>query len=383
MIKTLIAQTSEVDDEGLAVSEILGQLNIGQNLKKNSVGIMTCYLDFIENGIVKAICEQLPFDVAGINTLNSATSGGEGPIALSLAVLTSDDVFFSAGVSAPLPRDYKDSIRELYEKTSAKHQDKPSLILAFAPVAQYSTAGDYLVDALDAASGGVPVFGMMPSDFTTDFRCPLIIFEGKTYKDSIAVILMSGQVNPKFIRMTIPEERTLKRKAIVTSSQGNILKEVNGSPALDYIKSLGLVEDDGLVSTQTIPLIVYNEDGSEPVARSIYALTPEGYPILGGLAPEGCTVGVGVIDHADVMSMISKMLGSLDECNFLLIASCMSRNFILGWDNMAEIKLAQSRLGKDVPFLFVYVAGELCPVHSADGKLVNRFHNLTLIGCAL
>jgi hypothetical protein len=383
MIKTLIAQTMEADDPDRAVSEILEQLSIGQNLRDNSVGILTCYLDFIENGIVKAICERLPFDVVGIDTMSSATSRKGGPITLSLAVLTSDDVFFSTGISASLEHEHKDSLRELYERASAKHRDKPSLILSFAPVPQYSTAGDYLVEALGAASGGVPIFGMMASDFTTAFRSPLVIFNGEAYKDSMAVILLSGNVKPEFACMAVPENNTLKRKAVVTSSDGNILKEINGSPAIDYIQSIGLVKDNKLVTTQTVSLIVYYDDETEPVARSIFDLTSEGYLILGGVAPEGSVIGIGTLSPSDVVDMLSKMIDSLGVFDFLLVASCISRNFILGWDNMAEIDLIQSRLGEGSPFLFVYVAGEICPTVAADGTFINRFHNLTLVSCAL
>jgi len=383
MIKTLIAQISELDNPEQAVSEILDQLDIERNLHKNSVGLMACYQDFIENGIVKAICERLPFDVAGINTLNSATSKGEGPLTLSLTVLTSDDVFFSVGLSAPLTHNHEDSLRELYERTSAKHRDKPSLILAFAPASQHSTAGDYMVDALDTASGGVPIFGMMPSDFTTFLRKPLVIFNGQAYEDSMAVVLISGQVNPRFTCMAIPEEKTLKRKAVITSSQGNILKEINGSPAIDYLKSIGLVKDKRLVSTLTIFLVIYHDDGTEPVVRTILALTPEGYPILGGLAPEGCTIGIGTLDPSDVLNMASQTTESLGKYDFVFIASCITRNFILEWNSMAEIKLFQSGLGENAPFLFAYAAGEICPVRGIDDKLVNRFHNLTLVSCAL
>ena len=67
MIKTLIAYTTEVDDEDDAVAEILEQLDMGSNLLKHAVGIMTCHLDFMEGGIVKALCKALPFEVAGNN----------------------------------------------------------------------------------------------------------------------------------------------------------------------------------------------------------------------------------------------------------------------------------------------------------------------------
>ena len=48
MIKTLTAQTHEIDDVELAVSEILEQLNVGEKLLKNTVGILTCYTEFID-----------------------------------------------------------------------------------------------------------------------------------------------------------------------------------------------------------------------------------------------------------------------------------------------------------------------------------------------
>jgi hypothetical protein len=36
-----------------------------------------------------------------------------------------------------------------------------------------------------------------------------------------------------------------------------------------------------------------------------------------------------------------------------------------------------------VPFLFAYAGGEICPLYTQNGRLVNRFHNMTAIGCAL
>ncbi|MCL2009688.1 MAG: FIST C-terminal domain-containing protein [Synergistaceae bacterium] len=383
MIRTLIAQTEEIDDLELAVSEILEQLDIERNLLKNSVGIMTCYLDFIENGIVKAICEKLPFEVAGVNVLNSATSKGKGPLSLSLAVLTSDDVFFSAGISGSLAHGHEEPLKEMYEKASAKHEAKPSLILAFTPAAHYSTAGDYMVNALSTASGGVPVFGLMPSDYDVGFRSPLVIFGGEVYKDSMAVILISGNVNPRFTYMAVPEEKTLRRKAVVTSSQDNIIKEINGNPAVDYLKSVGLIEDDNSISPQVAPIVLYSDDGTDPVVRTLYAMNSEGFPLLGGVAPEGRTIGVGTLDASDVLGMVSKTVASLGEYDFLLVVSCVSRNFILGGDDMAEIDLLKSGLGENAPFMFAYAGGELCPVRAADGALVNQFHNLTLISCAL
>ena len=59
-----------------AVSEILEQLDVEHTLLAHSLGILHCYSEFCENGIVKAICEKLPFDVVG-NTTSSLSASGK------------------------------------------------------------------------------------------------------------------------------------------------------------------------------------------------------------------------------------------------------------------------------------------------------------------
>ncbi|MDR2738996.1 MAG: hypothetical protein LBB68_04085 [Treponema sp.] len=72
MIKVLNACTAEIDDVDLAVSEILEQLDVPGNLRNNSIGIIACYYEFIETGVVAEICKRLPFDVVGCTTLGNA-----------------------------------------------------------------------------------------------------------------------------------------------------------------------------------------------------------------------------------------------------------------------------------------------------------------------
>ncbi|MDR1886238.1 MAG: FIST C-terminal domain-containing protein [Synergistaceae bacterium] len=384
MIRTLTAFTEEADDPEIAVSQVLGQLNLEGGLLRNSVGVMSCSLDFMDEGVVAALCERLPFDVVGINTIGSAVSGGGGQIILTLAVLTSDDVSFSAGVSGSILPDYEKSLSDLYEDTVAGLGDSPKLMLVFAPMT-HSVASDYFVDILDSISGGVPMFGFVACDFTVSFRRPLVMFNGRTYADAVGVIMMSGDVRPRFTMTSIPGDKMLKRKAVITKSSGNVLMEVNGAPAIEYMKSLGLVKNGGIEGAESIPMIVDYNDGNPPVARVVSLLTPEGYVVLGGAAPVNCTIGIGVLDFDDVVGTASEMAdeaGSSDY-DFLLVASCMTRNFILGFDCHIEMESVRSRLREDAPFLFTYAGGEICPVKSKDGRFLNRYHNLTLVSCAI
>jgi hypothetical protein len=380
MIKTLLAHTEEMDDPELAVAEILEQLEIEKNLLQNSVGIMACYVDFMENGIVGAICERLPFDVAGINTLSSATSEEGGQLLLTLAVLTSDDVFFSAGVSEPLDRDYEKSLTDLYHKVSGKLPDKPALMLTFAPVF-HEISQDRFMRCLNEVSGEVPIFGLVAADYNVSRPNPLVLFDGEAYDRSFVMVSISGNITPRFTFSGISEEKVMRRKAVVTKVEDNVLKEINDVPALRYMESLGFVENGKFKGTVTIPLVVDYNDGTPPSLRTIFKPTPEGYLLLAGAIPENCAFGVGVIDSEYIVETAEELTREVRDYDFLLIGSCLARSFVLEWDNMAEIACIRSRLG-GTPFLFIYSYGEFCPVKTENGRLMNRFHNLTLVSCA-
>jgi hypothetical protein len=382
MIKARIGRTGEIDDGEAAVSEVLAQLDIAHGLLKNSVGILTCHLEFMETGIVETLCGRLPFDVVGINTLSTATPGEGGPMLLAVTVLTSDDVFFSAGLSGALSREEDGAIRELFDKTAAALPEKPSLILTFSSLLADIGGGDWVVGELDRVSGGLPNFGTLAIDYTTRVRDPRIVFNGGTWNDRLAVILLCGNCKPRFSVTAISEDRLLKQRAVVTRSAGNIVMEINGIPAGAYFESLGLAREGRIGNINLIPLIIDFNDDAKPVARTIHAQTPEGYLVCGGAVPEGCSVTVGSIDGEDVTRTASGVIGALgaEGRGCMLFFSCAVRNFALGLDAAAEFR-AVGEILKDDPYMFAYSGGEICPVMTGDGKLKNRFHNVSLAGC--
>ncbi|MDR1950476.1 MAG: hypothetical protein LBQ38_13885, partial [Spirochaetaceae bacterium] len=99
MIKSIVAYSTELDDPETAVPEIMDMLKPEQNFLKNSLGIIICHVEFTEPLIIKNLCKKLPFPVIGICSIASAVPDRSEEMLLSVMVLTSDDVFFSAGLS--------------------------------------------------------------------------------------------------------------------------------------------------------------------------------------------------------------------------------------------------------------------------------------------
>lgn len=384
MIKTLTAHTSEIDNPDAAVAEILEQLDIEKNLLKNSVGMISCYSEFIEAGIVENICKKLPFSVIGATTLESAVRGVHAQIILSITIITSDTLTFTAAVTKPLkPDTFREYIKSTYIKAAENSSQKPSMVLAFAPLL-FDIAGDYIVETLDSVSGGVPIFGTLAVDHTIDYSTAGTIYNGTFNREALSMILIYGEIKPVFSIASVSDERILGQKAIITESEGNILKGVNGMSVIQYLQSIGLAPHGKNEGLNAIPFIIDFNDGTKPVTRAIYAITPDGHAVCGGVMPVNATLGIGYIDHDDVLSTTKKLIEEIlkkNEKDGLFIFSCVVRNLVLGFDVLAEIGEVEKGLQDKIPFFMSYSGGEICPVYNEKGEPVNRFHNDTIVTC--
>jgi hypothetical protein len=386
MIKTLTAFTLEIDDTETAVSEILEQLDLEKTLLKNSLGIISCYSEFIDTGVVEALCKKLPFNVIGGTTLANETAGEFSHMMLTLTVLTSDDVEFACSVTeGELQESVEGLDKEIasaYKKAAGALKENPKLILTFTPLF-FKLAGDYLIEAFDKASGGIALFGTFAVDHTVGYGMTQTIFNGKVYKNAVVMAAMAGAVEPKFHIFSISRSKILKQQAVITEAAGNLLIKVNGVPAAEYLNSIGL-SPEKIRNYNAIPFMISSDNMSEPIARGIFGTTENGSIICGGAMPVNSNLSIGNIDLAEVVATAKESMEyvlSLPQKNGLLIFSCIARNLILGMDINAEMEAVNEVLGDKIPYIFSYSGGEICPVLNNDGKLENRFHNFTIVTC--
>jgi hypothetical protein len=198
------------------------------------------------------------------------------------------------------------------------------------------------------------------------------------------MILISGDIKPSFSVASMVETKIMRQKAIITKSRDNILMEVNNMSVIDYMRSIGLASSGRIEGLNTIPFTIDFNDGGKPVVRAIFSMTPEGYAVCGGSMPINTTLGIGSIDHDDVISTTKESMKKLSletKNNGLFIFSCVSRNMALGFDISAEMNTVQNIIGDKAPYFMSYSGGEICPIYTGAGKLINRFHNDTIITC--
>ncbi|GHU62567.1 hypothetical protein AGMMS49983_04260 [Clostridia bacterium] len=387
MIKTLTAYTEEVDDIDVAIEEILSQLDLEANKKKNSIGIVACHYEFIFSGVVKAISERLSFDVIGAITPAQASGDKTGLLALTLLVLTSDDVEFGTAISDSLLGDFESSIKRAYIEAAAGHEDRPALILVYAGFL-LENSGDEYIRVLTEISGDAPTFGTLAVDDSADFHNSFAIHNGVEYRDSMALALIYGNVSPKFYLATISRDKILDKPALITESEGHILKEVNGRPVAEFFEALGLTQaSETSYAMTSLPFMLDYNDGTPPVSKVFIALDENKNAICAGMMPKGSMLSIGVFDKEDVLLTTGNTMDqALEEgsgANGMLIYSCISRNMSLGGDQLLELELVlgKNSAAHDIPCLMAYSGGEMCPTQVSTGKAVNRFHNNTFIVC--
>jgi hypothetical protein len=374
------ACTEEMDDPELAVMEIVSKLALKTRLMRNAVGIIACDYEFIETGVVQALSRALPFEVAGCTTLSSAAQGISGAEILCISVLTSDDVRFAAALSPPLNMDDIDiPVRRTFEEARGALGQAPDFMLAYLPFIP-DRSGSLILRALDAASGGVPVFGGLSCAQVPNFTEGWAIHNEASRNGAAALVLMAGNVRPRFFVNSIPESALPEERGVITDAEGFIIKKINNVTFAEYIKKIGLRE----MLSQAIPLVVNSGSGS--IALGVQSITKEGYAVCSMEPPENAHVALGQVERRRLLEAAeeaTKTLLEVTDGQGILIHLCLARSLLFGTNTQAEMRLVMEMIGDTRPCQISYSAGELCPVLDERHAARNRLHNYAYIACVL
>jgi hypothetical protein len=386
MIRTFSAFTAEIDAVEKAVAQIRSQLPPEDQLLSNTIGLISCVPEFVETGVVKALQEILPFDLIGQTTIAAASPGSSSLEILNILVITSDELKFALGQTEPIVEEDIRLISESYHAVSGDRTEKPAFILVYAPLL-HTVGGDFFVDAFDELADHAPVFGSLAVDNTIDYHKSRVIYQGEATPDRVAFVAVYGDIKPQFYQATISGDSIFEEKGVVTSSNGNQLRAVDGKSAVEFLKSKGLVTDaNGVIEgVNSFPYIVDFNDGTSPVIRVIFATTPEGYAVCLGDIPEGSTLSVGFFNEDEILATTRARLTSFsaeEGQHAGIIFSCVGRYFTMVLDPAGEIDAVHEfidPLGK--PYILTYSGGEICPVTNIADRtnLTNRFHNATFV----
>jgi hypothetical protein len=185
----------------------------------------------------------------------------------------------------------------------------------------------------------------------------------------------------------------------VTKSEGAILHEVNGKPAVKIYEDYFGEQEASVLKTEvlaklaiTYPLGLKVEGSEELLIRDPFSVDANGSITCAAEIPEGAEIRlmIGSIEDAVRVAKLAatNALEQLEgkKPKAILIFNCIARDKLFGSRSGEEISAIQEVLGRDVPLIGFYTYGEQAPMNG-EVKNINKcnsaFHNETVVVTAL
>mgnify|MGYP003469288268 FL=1 len=395
-MRSWVAKTEEIDDLEVAVEELKNGIPT-EELLTNTVGIAYVYYDADFEELSKMLSETFQFPIIGVSAMALLDHEGYLAYGMELLVMSADDVRFSVGMTDRLDKDnYEEKLEKLYDAMKGDIQEQEKLILAYTGKV-VDADGDIYVKTFDKISGGVPVYGGMPSDMYTykDFK---VFYDGKVVNYAAVVILVYGNVSPiTLVEFSISNETSLESQ--VTKALGNIVFSLGDKTFIQTLEEAGLSSDNENVIKEYIqtPFVVKKEvengETIEFLRNLAYLKHDTGIGVFLGQVPEGAELKVATVSVDDIGKSVTQVFTDLIhemekrsdyQYSTIICTSCTARYMNIIGDKNIEGNAYKDIIPDDINLVGMYSYGELCPTKSSDSdKLYNMFHNETFTILAL
>lgn len=258
---------------------------------------------------------------------------------------------------------------------TAVGSDRPHTIFLLADGIHIN--GTALVDGLGEAFPGVGISGGLAGDGER-FERTWVIAGGVPREGAVAAVaLCGGTLDVRFGSAGGWEGFGPYR--LVSRSEGNVLHELDGRPALALYKEyLGDRADHLPASALLFPLLIRSPEGDVELVRTVLGVDEDALTMtFAGDVPQGWSARLmrttldRLIDAAGVAAEAAA--GPADAPHLTVAVSCVGRRLVLGQRTDEEVELAASVLGAGPAVVGFYSYGEISP---ATG--VSEVHNQTM-----
>ncbi|MEM7602940.1 MAG: FIST N-terminal domain-containing protein [Verrucomicrobiota bacterium] len=222
-----------------------------------------------------------------------------------------------------------------------------------------------------------PVFGGLAGD-NLAFEHTVVLDRTGVYGDAVVAVGFYGD------RLEVSTSTSwfdqVGSEVEVTCSEGNLLTEIDGLPALDVFMDLvGDQTEFNPSVTLNFPFIIQKPETRESLyCRTVHEIVAEEKTLLSaGTVPEGPAKLIKLLKDdflMDARRTSERLAGKSSE--FAMAVSCAARRGAMGDDWMSEFPVIQQALG-DFPCLGFYSYGEIGDCHE-DGKTIVHNHTLTI-----
>jgi hypothetical protein len=332
--------------------------------------------DYFRNGCYSEMRERFPLSsIVGCST--AGTVIGQKVDDITTATL----IRFEQGSVKVVSEDLENSedSAEVGEKL-ARTLNAPALRHVFILSDGLNVNGSELVEGLNQnLPKGVQTTGGLAGDGTR-FEQTFVIADDIPKEHRVAAIGFYGE-SLEINSGCFAGWDEFGAERIITRSEGNVVYEIDGKPALQLYKSYLADEAANLPgSGLKFPISVRKHTMDEPVTRTLLAVDEAAQSLtFAGDVPEGhiCRLMKSnidkLIDHAGFAAKEAQPEdGHADLC---IAVSCVGRRIVLSQLVEEELDAVEEVLGNQTPITGFYSYGELAP---QQGLLDCQLHNQTM-----
>lgn len=377
MFRVAVGHSNDPDSDA-AITEVLEQCRISLAGEVPAAGILFAAIDFEHSLILQEINRAFP----GIELIGCTSDAEMSSVlefeedSLTLMLFCSDEVEIRAGVGRGLSQDAVTATKQAVEQAQAKSKLKSHKLCLTTPES-LTADGVSIINGLKLELGDkFPILGGLACD-NWKFHQSYQFFQTEVLSDSVPILLFSGKLLFSYgvANGWVP----IGRKAVVTSSEQNILYEIDNQPALDFY-------DDyfaGLTPSPEYPLAILDPQANEFYTRAPYNCDRNNKCIYYlAQIPEQAVVQIAQASREDILAAaktsITKALKTYPgtQPKAALFFSCLARHQLLGTRTKEEYHLAQNSLSEAVQSCGFYTNGEISPLQN---NTASRLHHDTFV----
>lgn len=333
--------------------------------------------------------------------VGSSTAGEistEGPVGRSSVVimaLSSDTISFYAAVGTPVSDSPFEAGKSVAEEVRKQAGDDLKTFIMLPDVLN-GNGSDTVRGVLSVLGEHFPVVGGASGD-DFQFKKTYQYLNDTVHTNSVVALGLTGDVKigigvkHGWLPIGVPMK--------VTKSQGGVVHEVNGQPAIkiyeDYFgeeEAAALKKDTLAKLAITYPIGLKVENSDEYLIRDPLSVDQSGSITCAAEVPEGSEIRlmIGSVEEAVKVAKLAavnaKDLLEGEKPQAIIVFNCIARNKLFGQRSGEEISAIQEVLGRDVPLIGFYTYGEQAPMNGEVRNIKqcnSAFHNETVVIAAL
>ncbi|MFC1567094.1 FIST N-terminal domain-containing protein [bacterium] len=310
----------------------------------------------------------------GASSFGEMSNYGMDENSVVLMAIKTDKIKFSLGLGKDSHKDPvkagEDAAKEAIEKFHEKEFQMGVFVCDMLGSEKVLKGLQNVLGEKNALFGGCSSGNRRANINNSSFTCGYQYFNNTVYQNSVSLILLSGDFSSSFGYGH--GWQSLGELVKIGRTKGNVIYEIGNTSALNFYRRY--LKEKHFISH---PVGFYRDNNL--ILRAVTGLAEEGGLSFTTNFVEGTEIQMTRGRRLDILKSAEEAAKQAlvgfegGKPNLAIIASCISRHTRLGSRVSKEINIVQQILGKDVPIIGFYCAGEYVPIYS--GK--NSYHNFS------